>query len=71
MAEGKIKAAIAAYDAVMDDIGSCGDGGCIIKRPIGQHTNGGCRCYSDRMKAQRVMLAARRLRAALSEEVAV
>lgn len=63
----KIEKAIAAYDAVMDDIGSCGDGGCIVKRPVGQHTNGGCRCWSDRMKAQRVMLAARRLRTALND----
>jgi hypothetical protein len=23
---------------------ACGDGGCIIQRPQGQHTNGGCHC---------------------------
>ena len=22
----------------------CGDGGCDIERPRGQHTNGGCKC---------------------------
>lgn len=34
-------------------IGGCGDGNCLIIKPIGQHTNGGCRCSYDRMKMQR------------------
>ncbi len=34
-------------------IGGCGDGNCIIVRPVGQHTNGGCRCSYDRMSMQR------------------
>ncbi len=27
----------------------CSDGGCILKRPVGMHTNGGCRCISTQM----------------------
>jgi hypothetical protein len=31
------------HDAELAELG-CGDGGCIIQRPLGQHTNGGCHC---------------------------
>lgn len=34
-------------------IGGCGDSNCVIIKPIGQRTNGGCRCSYDRMKMQR------------------
>jgi len=46
------------YDMGMHLIGGCGDGNCVIERPKGQHTNGGCRCYSDRRKASRAMARA-------------
>jgi hypothetical protein len=62
----EIARAIAKFDTVIDAIGSCGDGYCYVKRPKGMHTNGGCRCSTDRFKAQRVMMAAQTLRAALS-----
>ncbi len=51
----EIQKAIQRYDAAMAQIGGCGDGGCLVETRKGQHTNGGCRCWSDRMKAQRVM----------------
>lgn len=57
--------AITAYDRAADSIGTCGDGGCLVKTPVGMHTNGGCRCWTDRMKAQRMMLAGKYLRAAI------
>ena len=47
------------YDAMMEAIGGCGDGNCVVVRPKGMHTNGGCRCYGDRMKAMHVMSRAR------------
>lgn len=25
---------------------ACGDGGCVIQRPRGMHTNGGCHCLA-------------------------
>lgn len=50
-----ITIAISDYRIGMAFIGTCGDGDCLIVKPEGQHTNGGCRCYSDKMKAQRAM----------------
>lgn len=35
-------------------IGGCGDSNCVIVRPVGMHTNGGCRCVRD-MDAQQLM----------------
>lgn len=61
----EVARAMAEYDAVADHVGSCGDGGCVVKRPKGMHTNGGCRCSSDKYKAQRMMSAGLRLRHAL------
>jgi len=43
------------YDEGMALIGGCGDGGCLVAKPAGMRTNGGCRCWQDRMKAQRSM----------------
>ena len=43
-------------------IGSCGNAHCIILAPAGQHTNGGCLCWQDRMKMQRFAFAANRYR---------
>jgi hypothetical protein len=57
--------ALANYDAAMDALGSCGDGNCVIKRPKGMHTNGGCHCYEDRTRARRAMACASYLRARL------
>lgn len=33
----------------------CGDGNCVVKKPRGMHTNGGCRCLyrPDHLTAQR------------------
>ena len=62
-----IKEAALAYDAAMTAIGGCSDGDCLVKRPTGMHTNGGCRCWRDHMTAQRTMRAAYRLHRALEE----
>ncbi|HHV66403.1 MAG TPA: hypothetical protein GXX48_01950 [Ochrobactrum intermedium] len=43
-------------------IGSCGNAHCIILAPGGQHTNGGCQCWQDRMKMQRFAVAMNRYR---------
>jgi hypothetical protein len=42
--------------ANLAQLGGCGDGGCIIHRRGGQHTNGGCHCDRDRMKMHRIGL---------------
>lgn len=42
----------------LKDIGGCSDGYCQIIRPVGMHTNGGCRCLrNDKYKAERVLSA--------------
>lgn len=38
----------------IEDLRSCLDGGCIIRRPKGMHTNGGCGCQRDLMRAFRM-----------------
>jgi hypothetical protein len=30
-----------------EDMTGCGDSSCIIARPLGMHTNGGCRCLKS------------------------
>ena len=41
----------------LEAIGGCGDGNCIVHRRGGMHTNGGCRCLTNHIKAQRVVHA--------------
>ncbi len=43
-----VKAALDARDAALETLGGCGDGGCIVHIRPGMHTNGGCRCATDR-----------------------
>ncbi|KAF1064906.1 hypothetical protein [Burkholderia gladioli] len=62
----KLSDALAKYNSMMDHLGGCSDGGCVIKRPAGMHTNGGCRCPKDAMKMQRAMYVANGLRDAVS-----
>ena len=47
----------------------CGDGGCVVERPTGMHTNGGCRCLQELPpnKRLRVRLMLERLRKELAE----
>lgn len=33
----------------------CGDGGCVIRRPSGMHTNGGCHCYENSFRMRQVI----------------
>ena len=49
----EIARALEDLDAAMKAIGGCSDGYCIIRKPVGMHTNGGCRCSSDRYRMQR------------------
>ena len=59
--------AVARYDELTGSIQGCTDGGCLIRKPEGMHTNGGCRCTRDHVKMQRAMYAAGKLRKALAE----
>ena len=42
------------------EIGGCGDGGCQVHVRPGMHTNGGCQCLNDGIKAQQVVYAYKR-----------
>lgn len=44
-------------EARLADIGGCSDGYCVVERPKGMHTNGGCRCGTNRMTAERALRA--------------
>jgi len=56
-------AAIDRFDLQMAMIGGCTDGACVIVKPRGMHTNGGCTCMRDPLKFQRLAVAAQQLRA--------
>ncbi len=60
-----IETALAELDASLREIGPCSDGYCIIRKPKGMHTNGGCRCASDRYKMQRYAYAHNRFEEAV------
>lgn len=56
--------AIRQYDDLRDAMSAqsgCMDGGCLVKRPQGMHTNGGCKCHRDQLVSQRMMYAGQRL----------
>lgn len=58
--------ALKEFDKHMIHIGGCTDGNCIIVRPKGMHTNGGCKCSSDYIKMQQFARATRILYSKLS-----
>jgi hypothetical protein len=58
------------YLALAQDHG-CGDGGCVIFRPSGMHTNGGCRCArrmstTDEIYVRRLLAVAQELATEIS-----
>lgn len=40
------------YVAAAEYVGGCGDGNCVVLRPTGMHTNGGCRCTYNMDRAR-------------------
>lgn len=65
-----LHAYIMAKDALNSrllEIGGCSDGSCIVIRPKGMHTNGGCRCSRDHIKMQRLAYAYRKFDEALAD----
>lgn len=41
-------------DIIFSGMRGCGDHGCVIEKPVGMGTNGGCRCVYDRSIQSRV-----------------
>jgi len=52
-----IAASLSELDAYLEEMGGCGDGNCIIVKPRGMHTNGGCRCSRSTITMQRFAYA--------------
>ena len=53
-----IGAALADLDFSLSEMGGCSDGNCIVVKPKGMHTNGGCRCLRhDHIRTQRFAYA--------------
>lgn len=55
------------YQDICADIGGCTDGNCLIVRPEGMHTNGGCKCWvhMNKYDVQRLTQVAQRLAASV------
>jgi len=58
--------ALAEYEDLRNHVG-----GCIVLRPTGMHTNGGCRCWRDQIKAQRMMRAGQALHDRIAKALGV
>lgn len=56
-----LRDALDYYETMRDIVGGCTDGGCLVKKPAGMHTNGGCKCHKDPLKATRMMWAGSKL----------
>jgi hypothetical protein len=42
-----LKSVLDAYDTRLKQIGGCTDGACVVVKPQGMHTNGGCKCLRN------------------------
>lgn len=42
----RLRALAREYFSLAMHVGGCGDGNCVVLRPRGMRTNGGCRCTS-------------------------
>ena len=62
--------ALDAYESKMQQIGGCSDGGCVVVKPKGMHTNGGCKCWKNERSMQRLAMAANSLTKALRAALA-
>ena len=43
------------FQVRLEQIGGCGDGGCMIHVRPGMHTNGGCRCSTNPFKMRQTV----------------
>jgi len=52
-----LAALVRDLDEYLAATGGCGDGHCVIVKPKGMHTNGGCHCYRSGFKMQKFAYA--------------
>ena len=57
------------FQVRLEQIGGCGDGGCMIHVRPGMHTNGGCRCSTDPFKMRQTVHAYKGAVAAQAQEI--
>lgn len=55
-------------DDIREGLRGCGDHSCIVKKPLGMATNGGCRCVTNNTFEVRVLLGRALRKAARLEE---
>lgn len=67
----RLEAALDRYQSMASHVGGCTDGGCLILRPTGMHTNGGCKCPQDKIKAARLLQAGQQLAGIVAKCVSV
>ena len=70
--EKLVRDALKEREDALRQIGSCGDGGCCVIAPVGQHTNGGCRCVrypEDKYRAERALRINQRFAATLARSL--
>ena len=72
-AEEEVAQLAARHDAELlakpfTGIRGCGDHSCLIEKPEGLGTNGGCRCHNDRTKASIIVQRLAALRRQAEEE---
>lgn len=53
---------MSVIDEVLKGLSGCGDNSCLIEKPNGMGTNGGCRCHESRSKARIILSRLRALR---------
>jgi hypothetical protein len=54
-------------EEILESLQGCGDSSCLVKKPTGMATNGGCRCFTDfptetRQKAHKLAVLVNLLR---------
>ena len=57
------------FQVRLEQIGGCGDGGCMIHVRPGMHTNGGCRCSTNPFKMRQTVHAYKGAVAAQVQEI--
>jgi len=57
------------FQVRLEQIGGCGDGGCMIHVRPGMHTNGGCRCSTNPLKMRQTVHTYKGAVAAQAQEI--
>jgi hypothetical protein len=56
-----LQQALDDYETGVQKIGGCFDGNCVVVKPKGMHTNGGCTCLKNDIRMKQLANVANRL----------